>query len=238
MWCVPYADSNAHGSIGNCMTFQRRGKSVRLIKKPFSKKDPSPLQDAVRYLWKQAVQFFHALEQAQRDCLDYNWSLHGYSGLSAFVQKVMVEELPEWSSLVTGGIYDLWLHDDSGMTNFDSTLYFEAMPLGGGEYEKIAEYDFDKKVLNTKGQSPYFLQNIKMKFSTQNNKGGRRSFRLGYYAFDDFHRAGVCYDLPRGEYWIEANDPHYLSKDGTIWRQGINFTWITLYNHYITFPIR
>jgi len=51
----PYADPNAHGSLGNTFSFRRTHRGCVLEKKPVVIQDPSPLQDANRVSFAEAV---------------------------------------------------------------------------------------------------------------------------------------------------------------------------------------
>ena len=103
---VPYGDPNAHGSIGDVVTFRRRYGKVIFQKKPFPKQPNSAGQIAQRNAFKNALSGWYALNQFHKDFYNIHGPELGMTGLNLYIQQALLGNLPSTTSLQIRRIVD------------------------------------------------------------------------------------------------------------------------------------
>ena len=91
---TPYGDPNAHGSIGNSLTFRRRFGKVILEKKPYPKQPNSSAQIAQRTAFGNAQKAWYSLTQVSKDFYNTRGAQYGWNGINLYIYASLNGLLP------------------------------------------------------------------------------------------------------------------------------------------------
>lgn len=101
---TPYADINAHGSIGDSVTFRRRYGSVILQKKSNPKQPNSASQLAQRSAFKTASEDWYGYDAQSKIYFNTQGPQLGITGQNLFIKAQLLNIMP---SLINSGLIEI-----------------------------------------------------------------------------------------------------------------------------------
>ena len=91
---IPYADPNAHGSVGGAVSFRRRYGRVIFQKKPFPRQPNTAGQLAQRTAYKNASEAWKFLNAPSKPFYNSRGSELGMTGRNLYTQAQLLSNLP------------------------------------------------------------------------------------------------------------------------------------------------
>lgn len=222
---IPYGDMNAHGSLGDMISFRRIRGGVVMEKKPRPKITNSIAQQAVRLAFKTANNTWLGYDPISKPYINARSVQLAMTPRNLFTKANLDGNLTPDYVLQGFEVASGQLSDYTDMTNANTQLSVEGLPGGSPPWTPMGTLDVETGIWTNSGRLQSYGTEMRIVFNTTLPTPFRLAFTMN---FDDgmVGFANLTIRLPPGPFPGTYGPELWLDRFGTVYTDTTLAHWL------------